>query len=114
MRTYVRMGRANTPHALFRRTLERGDFSMAMSLAKRIAISDYDALRLTMAAAVLHSPLYDAMAGRWIAKLASKRKLKLAELGWLVERFEEAERGAAGPAEKALVRFLGDGWDLPH
>jgi hypothetical protein len=54
------------------------------------------------------------MAAKWIVKVTEKRKLQLGELAWLVERFEEAKRGDGSQAEKALVRFLGEGWDLPH
>jgi hypothetical protein len=83
-------------------------------MAKPLAISDYDAMRLTMLAAVRRSPLYDRMAVKWIVKVTTKRKLKLSELAWLIERFQEAKRGQGSRAERELVRFLGDGWDLPH
>jgi HAMP domain-containing protein len=101
------MGRASVPHAQFNRKISQGDFDLALSIAKstELILDLRQALDLAILAAKRKKPIFDPMAVRWIKAADDKGKLKLAELSWLAQTFENLRRGD-GNSAKQLERFL--------
>jgi HAMP domain-containing protein len=80
---------------------------LALSIAKstELILDLRQALDLTILAAKRKKPIFDPMAVRWIKAVDDKGRLKLAELNWLAQTFENLRRGD-GNAAKQLERFL--------
>jgi HAMP domain-containing protein len=80
---------------------------LALSIAKstELILDLRQSLDLTILAAKMKRPIFDPMAVRWIKAVDDKGKLKLAELNWLGQTFENLRRGDEASA-KQLERFL--------
>jgi hypothetical protein len=66
-------------------------------------VSLSDALDITLLAAEKDPERYDAMAGRWIARMLAERRATLREIKWTAERLQ----ARVEEARKALRGFVG-------
>jgi hypothetical protein len=100
------MGRASDPLEQFKRAMRARRFDDAVMLAKGMPLTMDDVVRLTMLAAENKSPRYEPMARRLLTILLEDRQLKISELHWIAERFQDAREGRVREAETALRRFV--------
>ncbi len=74
------MGNAGSDYGYFQRALKAGSYASAWQFACQLpTVSLADALSLTLLAAKDDPERFDAMALRWLCRLAAERSLTLAE-----------------------------------
>jgi hypothetical protein len=101
------MGNAGSTYGELRRCLKAGLFTGAWAAAHDLPVVPLDAaLELTLLAAEKAPGRYEAMAVRWMARLAAERKVPLAEYVWAATRLQDVREGRAHEAGPALRRWL--------
>jgi hypothetical protein len=100
----VRVTSQGQPRTIFKRAVERKNLLLAEVTAREIGRVDLqEALSLVLLVAELQPARLDAFGRRWLARVASERKVSLAELDMAVTalRALPSERAAAALREIA-------------
>jgi len=109
MRTCVRMGNAGSLGGEFRTAIRTGIYKLALNVARSMpVISIADALDLTLLAAEQDLERFDAMAQRWLCRLAEERATSLAEFAGAAAEIQGVPMGLGdGGGLKVLLREKG-------
>ena len=99
------VGAAGSTHGAFRRAVERGNVTLALTTARELGrLSLEDALALTEVLARGRDPLFEAAAVRFLSRLAVERKPSLAALRLAVDALGALPDPAAARVLRELAR----------
>lgn len=91
-----------------RRAIKAGQYASACTYARSVPVVPLDsALEITLLAAEKDPKRFEAMAVRWLGRLAAERKPSLRDFVWATQRMGDVREGRAFQAAPALRRWLG-------
>jgi hypothetical protein len=102
------IGTAGTTHGELRKALKAGLYMQAMAAAHDLPVVPLDAaLELTLLAAEKDPGRFEAMAVRWLSRLAQEKRPSLHEFVWASQRLQDVKEGRMFEAGPALRRQFG-------